>query len=143
MAVSGDANLGILQGFFRDVRSSGQAVLRGAINGSLRKPEFSGAADITDGRIRHMSLPQSLQGINGRVAFAGDGIRFENVTAQLAGGRVRIGGRVGMDGYTIGQLGVSVTGENMDFRYPRASARRWTRSSTWWGRWRHRRCAAR
>ncbi len=116
--VSGDANLGILQGFFRDVRSSGQAVLSGAINGSLRKPEFSGAADITDGRIRHMSLPQSLQGINGRVAFAGDGIRFENLTAQLAAGRVRIGGRVGMDGYTVGQLGVSVTGENMDLRYP-------------------------
>ncbi len=118
VSVSGAANLGILQGFFRDVRSSGQAVLRGAINGSLRKPEFSGAADITDGRIRHMSMPQSLQGINGRVAFAGDGIRFENLTAQLAGGRLRVGGRVGMDGYTIGQLGVSVTGENMEFRYP-------------------------
>jgi translocation and assembly module TamB len=116
--VAGDANLGILQGFFHDVRSSGQAVLRGAINGSLRQPEFSGSADITDGRIRHMSLPQSLQGINGRVAFAGDGIRFENLTAQLAGGRMRIGGRVGLDGYTIGQLGVSVTGENLDLRYP-------------------------
>jgi hypothetical protein len=118
VAVSGDANLGILQGFFRDVRSSGGAVLRGAINGSLSKPEFSGAAEIRDGRIRHMSLPQSLQGINGRVAFAADGIRFEDLTAQLAGGKVRFGGRVGMDGYTIGQLGVSVTGENMEFRYP-------------------------
>ena len=118
VAVSGDANLGILQGFFRDVRSSGQAVLRGGISGSLRKPEFSGTAEITDGRIRHMSLPQSLQGINGRVRFAGDGISFENLTAQLAGGRVRVGGRVGMDGYTIGQLGVSVAGEAMEFRYP-------------------------
>ena len=116
--VSGDANLGILQGFFRDVRSSGGAVLRGAINGSLAKPEFSGSAQITDGRIRHMSLPQSLQGINGRVAFAGDGFSFEDLTAQLAGGTVRIGGRVGVDGYTIGQLGVSVAGEGMEFRYP-------------------------
>jgi len=118
VAVSGDANLGILQGFFRDVRSSGGAVLKGAINGSLKKPEFSGAAEITDGRIRHMSLPQSLQGINGRVAFAGDGIRFEDLTAQLAGGKLRVGGRVGMDGFTLGQLGVSVAGENMEFRYP-------------------------
>jgi len=118
VAVSGDANLGILQGFFRDVRSSGQAVLSGAINGSLRKPEFSGEARITDGRIRHMSLPQSLQGINGRVRFAGDGITFEDLTAQLAGGTVRVGGRVGMDGYTIGQLGVSVAGEQMEIRYP-------------------------
>ncbi len=93
-------------------------MLSGAINGSLRKPEFSGEARITDGRIRHMSLPQSLQGINGSVKFSGDGIAFDNLTAQLAAGKVRVGGRVGMDGYTIGQLGVSVTGENMDLRYP-------------------------
>ena len=90
-----------------------------------------------------MSLPQSLQGINGRLAFAGDGIRFEDLTAQLAGGRVRVGGRVGMDGYTIGKLGVSMTGEKMEFRTPRASAPRWMRNSTWWGRWPPRRCAGR
>jgi hypothetical protein len=118
VTVSGDANLGILQGFFRNLRSSGRAVLRGAINGSLARPEFSGAAEISDGRIRHMSLPQSLQGINGRVAFATDGIRFEDLTAQLAGGKVRFGGRVEMNGYTLGQLGVSMTGESMEFRYP-------------------------
>ncbi len=116
--VSGDANLGILQAFFRDVRSSGRAALRGEINGSLSKPEFSGSAEIVDGRIRHFSLPQSLQAINGRVAFASDGIRLEEMTAQIAGGKVRFGGRVEMNGFTVGQLSLSATGENMEFRYP-------------------------
>jgi translocation and assembly module TamB len=118
VTVSGDANLGILQGFFRDVRSSGHTVLRGAINGSLSKPEFSGAAEITDGRLRHMSLPQSLQAINGRVTFSAEGISLDGLTAQISGGKVRFGGGIELNGYTVGQLGVSVSGENMEFRYP-------------------------
>ena len=71
--VDGKANLAVLQVFFRDLRSSGDAVLHGSITGSLSQPLFSGYAQITDGRIRHMSLPQSIQAINGRVAFGADG----------------------------------------------------------------------
>ena len=54
----GDANLGILQGFFRDVRGSGHAELTAAIDGPLREPVFSGRATITGGRVRHFSLPE-------------------------------------------------------------------------------------
>ena len=43
---SGDANLGILQGFFRDIRSSGGATLKAEISGPLAKPVFSGSATI-------------------------------------------------------------------------------------------------
>jgi len=118
VSVSGDANLGILQAFFRDVRSSGRAVLSGAINGSLSKPEFSGAAEIADGRIRHLALPQSLQAINGRVAFSADGFRLEDLTAQIAGGKVRFGGRVELNGFKVGQISLTASGENMEFRYP-------------------------
>jgi hypothetical protein len=116
--VSGNGNLGILPVFFKDVRSSGRAALRAEINGPLGQPRFSGAADITDGRIRMMSLPQSLQAVNGRVAFADDEIRLENMTGQIAGGRIQFGGRVGLNGFSLGQLGLSATGENMEFRYP-------------------------
>src|SRR6185295_5136058 len=38
LKVSGDANLGILQGFFSDVRGSGRAELAAAVDGQLRKP---------------------------------------------------------------------------------------------------------
>ena len=41
---SGDANLGILQGFYRDIRSSGAATLTRQIDGPLAKPVFSGSA---------------------------------------------------------------------------------------------------
>src|SRR6185503_2782075 len=52
LKAAGDANLGILQGFFRDVRGSGRAELIAAIDGPLAQPEFSGSATITDGRVR-------------------------------------------------------------------------------------------
>ena len=43
--------------------------LTAAIDGPLRQPLFSGSATITDGRIRHFSLPNSLDAINGTIRF--------------------------------------------------------------------------
>ncbi len=117
--IAGKANLAVLQAFFRgDLRSSGNAELRGTINGPLSRPEIAGYAQITDGRIRHFSLPQSIQAINGRVSFGPDGLRPENLTAQIAGGKVSFGGRVEINGFSLGKLDLTATGERMEFRYP-------------------------
>lgn len=115
---TGEANLGILQGFFRDIRSRGTAALLGQVQGPLSKPRFSGSARVSDGRIRHMSLPHSLEAINGQVSFDGGGFRIEDVTARVAGGLVTFGGRVGMNGFTPGELSLTATGERMQLRYP-------------------------
>ncbi|MGH9374285.1 MAG: hypothetical protein ACRD15_22440, partial [Vicinamibacterales bacterium] len=78
---TGEANLGILQGFSRNIRSRGTAALLGQVRGPLGKPQFSGSARIVDGRIRHMSLPHSLEAINGSISFDGGGFRIEEVTS--------------------------------------------------------------
>jgi len=114
----GDANLGILQGFFRDVRGSGRAELEAAVNGPLYEPVFSGSATITDGRVRHFSLPNSLDAINGVVHFDSSGLRLDDVTATMGGGLVQFGGRIGFEGYLPGELSVSARGANMQLRYP-------------------------
>jgi hypothetical protein len=114
----GDANLGILQGFYRDIRSSGRAELKGEIQGPLRTPLFSGSAVITDGRIRYMGLPHSVEAINGRITFRGGGIRFDDVAATVATGKVHFGGGLEMNGYVPGQLAITATGEDMHLRYP-------------------------
>ena len=115
---SGDANLGILQGFFRDVRGSGRAELVAAIDGPLRQPRFSGTATITDGRVRHFSAPNALDAINGTIHFDPDGIRLDDVAATLGGGRVQFGGRIGFDGYLPATLDVTARGEDMHLRIP-------------------------
>lgn len=115
---TGDANLGILQGFMRDLRSSGQADLQADIVGPLDRPVFSGQASIAGGRIRHFSLPHSIEAINGRVAFDASGVRLDGLTARLGGGLIRFGGRIGLDGYRPGDFNVTAVGENMRIRYP-------------------------
>ena len=118
LRATGDANLSILQGFFRDVRGSGRAELAAAVNGPLRDPVFSGSAKIADGRIRHFSLPNSLDAINGVIAFDPRGIRLDGVTATMGEGRVRFGGRVGFAGYVPGEIDVTARGQDMHLRVP-------------------------
>ena len=118
LRATGDANLGLLQGFFRDVRSSGAAKLSAAVRGTLTEPVFSGSASIQNGRIRHFSLPHSLESINGTVSFDANGLRMDNLTARMGGGLVTFGGRIGLKGYQPGELALTAVGEGMRIRYP-------------------------
>ena len=115
---NGDANLGILQGFFRGLRSRGTAALKAEIGGSFTNPVFAGSATLTDGRLRHFSLPHSLESINGRLSFDANGIRVEEVKGKLGGGDVTFGGRIGLKGFTIGDISLTAVGEQMSVRYP-------------------------
>ncbi len=135
LKAAGSANLGILQGFLRnlgisqglmnDVRAAGRAELAAEINGLLQQPVFSGSATITGGRVRYFSpgiapgaAPPSLDAINGTLRFDTDGIRLDEVSAMVGGGRVQFGGRVGFEGYTPTELNVIVRGEDVRLRYP-------------------------
>ena len=118
LAATGDANLGILQGFFRNIRSSGGAELTAEASGPLREPVFSGSAVITDGRIRHFALPHGLEAINGRISFDAGGVRMDDVTARLGQGDVRFGGRIALKGYVPSEFGLTASGERMRLRYP-------------------------
>ncbi|MBP1635368.1 MAG: putative protein involved in outer rane biosis [Acidobacteria bacterium] len=115
---AGAANLAVLQGFFRDIRSSGRAELNAAVRGPLADPVFSGSAAITGGRIRYFGLPHSIQAINGRVVFGTNGIQMEGLTAEIANGRVRFGGGIELAGYAPGRLSLSATAQDMELRYP-------------------------
>ncbi len=116
--VTGDANLGILQGFIGDVRSSGNAELVAEVRGSIEAPVLTGFAAVTDGRIRHFSLPHSLETVNGRILFDAEGIHLDDLSASLGGGPVQFGGRIGLDGYRPGEMNVTLTGQDLQLRYP-------------------------
>jgi translocation and assembly module TamB len=118
LAAVGDANLGILQGFFRDVRGSGRAELTASMDGPLHEPVFSGSATITNGRVRHLSLPNALDGINGIIRFDARGVRLDDLSARMGEGPVQFGGRIGFEGYMPGELNVIVRGQDMHLRYP-------------------------
>ena len=118
LGVAGDASLGILQGFLQDLRGSGDAAVRAEVTGPLSQPVLTGQAAVSDGRIRHFSLPHGLEAINGRIIFEPGGVRFDDVPARMGGGPVTIGGYVGLTGFQPGELGITLTGEQMHLRYP-------------------------
>jgi TamB, inner membrane protein subunit of TAM complex len=118
LRAAGEANLGVLQGFFKDVRGSGRARLTAAIDGPLRQPVFSGNAAIVDGRVRLFTLPNALDDINGTVQFDSAGIRLDDVAATFGGGKVQFGGRIGFDGYLPSELNVTARGQDMNLRVP-------------------------
>ena len=115
---SGDADLGLLQGIASNLRGSGRAALRAAINGPLRKPEFSGTATIENGRIRHSAMPASLDAINGTITFDAGGVRLDSIVATMGEGAVQFGGRIGFDGYVPSDLNIAVRGQDVRLRYP-------------------------
>jgi hypothetical protein len=115
----GDANLSLLQAFFRDVRSSGAAEVQAEIGGSSRNPVIVGSATIANGRLRYFGLPHSLDSVNGRVEFDATGVRLvEGLTGRMGGGEVRFGGRVGLRGGAIESYALTATGRDMRLRYP-------------------------
>ena len=118
LGVDGNANLRILQSFLPDLRASGDAVIQAEVTGSARQPVLTGEATVFDGRIRHISLPHALEAINGRIVFEPGGIRFDDVPAMMGKGAVRIDGSVGLNGFTPGELAITLTGQEMQLRYP-------------------------
>ncbi len=118
MKANGTANLGILQGFFRNVRGSGRATVTTSIDGPMRNPVVSGTLTVDNGRIRHFAAPHALESINGVVDLDSRGLRLDGVTARLGGGDVAFRGRVQIDGYRTGPLDIGMSGRNMRLRFP-------------------------
>jgi hypothetical protein len=114
----GDTNLGLLQGFLSNVRSSGRASLQATLDGDLNAPLVTGAMTVQNGRIRHFDLPNALENILGPIRFDSRTIRLDEVTARLGGGPVAFGGTIGIDGYQLGRIDVTLTGEQMRLRFP-------------------------
>ncbi|MEW5983546.1 MAG: translocation/assembly module TamB domain-containing protein [Acidobacteriota bacterium] len=118
MHAEGEANLGVLQAFFRDIRSAGQADVIADVGGSFDRPLIGGRATISRGRLRHMWLPHAIESLNGDLVFAGSSIRLDGVTAQVGRGGVAFGGRLGLTGFWPSDLDLTASGEAMELRYP-------------------------
>lgn len=121
MQFTGDANLAILEGFTRNVRSTGVARLRDArLVGPMRDPTVSGRIQVDNGRIRHFSLPHSLDAINGVITFDSGGIHLDELSARMGAGRggaVTFGGSIGIEGYRPGRIDVTMHGDTVPLRF--------------------------
>ena len=116
--VTGDAGLGLLQGFDSNIRSSGRASLTATFDGPMRDPVVTGTMTVENGRVRHFGLPHALENISGPVRFDTRSIRLDEVTARLGGGLVQFGGRIDMEEYRPTRVDVTMIGDGMRLRFP-------------------------
>jgi hypothetical protein len=114
----GNANLGVLQGFLRDIRSSGDAEVQVDLRGTLAEPVLMGSAIFSGGRVRHFALPHALEALTGQVEFDAGGLRFDQVTARVGGGLVTFDGRVAFEGFVPSTFALTASGSDMRIRYP-------------------------
>lgn len=114
----GDASLGLLQGLFQEIRSTGDTRLEAEIGGSWRDPKLVGELRVENGRVRHLSLPHSLESMEGQIVFDSSGVLLNGFTARVADGDVSFDGRFGLDGFELGELDVSARAVGMNLRYP-------------------------
>lgn len=115
---TGDANLSILQGFLRDIRSSGAARLQAELTGPIASPTLIGSATLTNGRLRSFGLPHSIESVNGTAHFDAGGVRLDELTGRMGGGDVRFGGRIALKGATLDSYAITAVGRDMRVRYP-------------------------
>jgi translocation and assembly module TamB len=54
----------------------------------------------------------------GPIRFDSRSIRFDDLSARLGGGPVQFGGSIGIDGYRLGQIDLSMKGQQMRLRFP-------------------------
>ena len=118
LSTAGEANLAILQLFFRDLNASGAAALNASLTGTFDDPRLTGEARLVDARVRPIASPHSLEALNGRIVFDGRSINFEDLSGRIGSGEVDFGGMILLAGYRLSEYDVTATGRSMVLRFP-------------------------
>ena len=118
---SGDASLAILQLFFPSINASGAATLAANLRGStadMASLRLTGEANLANGRLRHLSVPHSIEQIGGRIVLDSSGVRLDDLRAAIGGGAVTFGGAIAMEGFRLGEFNLTAAGKMMRLSYP-------------------------
>ena len=119
LAASGGASLAILQLFFPSITASGAATLDASLQGSFDRPVLAGSATLSDGRLRPLASPHSLENLNGQIRFGDGEITLSNLSGRIGNGIVDFGGSIALDGYRLAEYNLTANGRSMRLRYPR------------------------
>jgi translocation and assembly module TamB len=92
--LNANTNLALLQQFNRDVVSSGGLVLATTVRGTMDKPLVSGRLELHNASLNYTEIPNGISNANGVVLFNGSNASVQNLTAEVGGGKLTVGGFV-------------------------------------------------
>lgn len=107
--LTGHMPLALLPLLRPEIREAGGSLrLDVRVGGRAMAPTVLGTATIADGLLALRDYPAALRAIQGRVTFAPDRVRIDDVRAALGSGSLRARGDVALDGGAIGPYQVTV-----------------------------------
>jgi len=90
--VKANCDLGILQKMSRNFVSSGSVALTADVRGTSAKPLVNGRLELHNASANYIEISNGISNANGVVQFNGNSASMQNVTAEVGGGKVTLGG---------------------------------------------------
>ena len=115
-AVKAKGDLGVLQQFSRDIISSGDIALSATVQGPAAQPRINGQLELHNASLNYIEIPNGITNANGVVLFNGSSATIRNLTAEVGGGKLTLGGYAALrDGL---RFGLRANATNVRVRLP-------------------------
>ncbi len=90
--VKANSNLAVLQQMDRDFVSSGTIALTADLRGTAAKPSINGRLELHNASVNYTGISNGITNANGVVQFNGSNALVQNLTAEVGGGKLTLGG---------------------------------------------------
>jgi translocation and assembly module TamB len=117
LIADGQVDLKLVSAFNPDVTATGSAIAHVTVTGNLDQPVYIGHIQVQNGTVNYAGLPSGLSEMNGALAFTGDSIHIEQLTARAGGGTVDFSGDISNYNQQF-NFNLSATGKDVRLRYP-------------------------
>jgi len=119
MKILGTANLGLIDGFAPGLDARGGANINTSIEGTLTLPRISGRIDVKSASATYSDFPAGLSNVTGGFVFDASRLLFQNVSAEIGGGEVILGGTLNYaEGFGAARYDINARATNVRIRYP-------------------------
>lgn len=109
--VQANCDLGILQKLSREIISSGHVAINADVRGTASKPLVNGRLELHNASANSVEINNGISNANGVVHFNGTSASMQNVTAEVGGGKVTLGGYAAYS--DLLRFGVHATASNV------------------------------
>ncbi|HEY1659736.1 MAG TPA: translocation/assembly module TamB domain-containing protein [Candidatus Sulfotelmatobacter sp.] len=116
LSANGTVDVRILKIFAPAVDSSGTLALDVHASGSTSRPELQGQLQFKDIAMSTADAPIALEKLNGTLNISGDRVQVAQMTAQVGGGNVSVGGSITYKPSL--QFNLAVQGKSIRLLYP-------------------------
>jgi translocation and assembly module TamB len=116
LSARGNIDVRALRLVMPDAQSSGILAVDVRTSGAAKSPNVEGQIQVKDVALATIDSPVGIEKLNGTIDVSSDHIRISNMTGQMGGGKVSVGGAIAYRPSL--QFNLAVQGQAIRYRYP-------------------------